>query len=499
MEGRDTYRIEWMNAFGKYWIKEREWCKDDVEMMRWLMTGANHATVDTCGEHIGSSAMADYKVIGRRMDQDTFDNPSKLLKQELGMQLPLKSIFKLRRDARKFAGRNRMPVVCGVLDPFYWYYDGYLMRGQTCSGREVLLANNKSLFFDECIVQHFHSTTVNAANLRLPSAVAFRDIYDLTNDAWNPVTYQHSQMNMSGELMTFAVGGPRFSRNGVLTADTTNNGLVIGVVRDCRHVALAPLFRYHYELPTNPSAKYINQHMAWLVQMRNQVLRQEDPFQDADEYGYVATQLTHLPRLVAFDAGNMLTFGEDPTRLSEEAVNRTFLKDLNREFRHRTDTSAIVQREPLNEPSVYVVNRRSLLTNKPQVFYNDDSSFVYSAALATNALKWSESVLGDCSKVFSSGELFKPIRTLALDGVDKVKLCVFGKGGGKDVMFSYCPPVNNDDGARDTKNWIFENHVEGLEEVCLRHLSISDLPPMKTIFLKRRTTNGCWTVFDGGP
>ena len=183
---------------------------------------------------------------------------------------------------------------------------------------------------------------------------------------------------------------------------------------------------------------------------------------------------------MAFDAGNMLTFGEDPTHLSKEAVNRTFLKDLNREFRHRMDTSAIVQREPLNEPSVYVVNRRSLLTNKPQVFYNDDSSFMYSAALATNALKWSESMLGDCSEVFSSGELFEPIRTLALD-VDKVKLCVFGKGGGKDVMFSYCPPVNDD--ARDdvpTKNWIFENsgsHIKGLEEVCLRHLSISDLPP----------------------
>ena len=351
-------------------------------------------------------------------------------------------------------------------------YDGYLKCGQTCSGCEVLLANNKSSFFDECIVQHFHSTTVNAANLCLPS-VTFRDIYDLTNDEWNPVTYQHSQMNMSGELMTFAVGGPRFSHNGVLTADnTTNNGLVIGVFRDCRHVALAPLFRYHYELPTNPSAKYIDQHMAWLVQMRNQVLRREDPFQDADEYGYVAMQLTHLPRLMAFDAGNMLTFGEDHTCLSEEAVNRTFLKDLNREFRHRTDMSAIVQREPLNEPSVYVVNRRSLLTNKPQVFYNDDSSFVYSTALATNALKWSESVLGDCSEVFSSGELFKPIRTLALNDVDKVKLCVFGKGRGKDVMFSYCPPINDD--ARDVpttmKNWIFENggsHIKGLEEVCL--------------------------------
>ena len=177
------------------------------------------------------------------MDEDTFDNPSKLLKQELGMQLPLKSIFKLRHDAWKFARRNRMPVACGVLDPFYWYYDGYLKCGQTCSGCEVLLANNKSSFFDECIVQHFHSTTMNPVNLRLPS-VTFRDMYDLMNNDWNPVTYQHSQMNMSEELMTFAVGGLRFSHNGVLTADTTNNRLLIGhgVIRDCRHVALAPLF-----------------------------------------------------------------------------------------------------------------------------------------------------------------------------------------------------------------------------------------------------------------
>ena len=137
---------------------------------------------------------------------------------------------------------------------------------------------------------------------------------------------------------------------------------------DCRHIALAPLFHYHYELPANPGVKYIDQHMAWLVQLRNQVLRMEDPFQDTDEYGYVASQLTHLPKLVAFDPGNMLTYGEDPTRLSEENVNRTFMSDLELEFRQRTDTSVLVQREPLNESSMYIVNRRSLLTNKPQVF-----------------------------------------------------------------------------------------------------------------------------------
>ena len=49
---------------------------------------------------------------------------------------------------------------------------------------------------------------------------------------------------------------------------------------------------------------------------------------------------------------------------------------------------------------------------------------------------------------------------------------MFGKGRGKDVMFSYCPPVNDD--ARDVpttmKNWMFVNggsHVKGLEEVRL--------------------------------
>ena len=481
MEKEPTYCVEWINAFGKYWIKEKEWCKDDVEMMRWLMTGANHAMVDTCGEHVGSNAMVSYKFVGSRMNEDVLDKPSKLLKQELGMQLPLKSVFKLRCDARKFARRNRIPVISGVLDPFYWYYSGYLNHGQVCSGCEVLLANNKSSFFDECVIQHFYSTTLNPSNLRLQSPT-FRDIYDLADEELNPVNYQHSQMNMSRELTTFAVGGPRFSCNSASTADTTNNGLVIGcgIVRDCRHVALEPLFRYHYELSTNPSAKYIDQHMAWLVQIRNQVLRREDPFQDADEYGYVATQLTHVPKLVAFDPGNMLTFGEDPARLSEEVVNRIFLKDLNREFRQRTDTSAMVQREPLNESSIYVVNRRSLLTNKPQVFYNDDSSFVYSAPLATNALKWTESILGDCSQIFSSGELFEPLRTLVLD-FNKVKPCVFGKGKGRDVMFSHCPPINYSQDMPTTrrKDWIFERgggHVKGLKNVCLRHLSVSSLP-----------------------
>ena len=144
-----------------------------------------------------------------------------------------------------------------------------------------------------------------------------------------------------------------------------------------------------------------------------------------------------------------------------------------------------MQSEPLNDSSVYVVNRRSLLTNKPQVFYNDDLSFVYSAPLATNALKWMESILGDCSGIYSSGELFEPIRMIALN-FDKVKLCVFGKRKGRDVMFLHCPPVNyaQDIPTTRTKDWIFEHggsHVKGLKNVCLRYLSVSDLPNRENI------------------
>ena len=64
-EGMDlVHRIEWMNAFGKYWIRGGEWCRDDVEMMHWLMTGVNHVTVDMCGEHVGSSAVSNLKYVG---------------------------------------------------------------------------------------------------------------------------------------------------------------------------------------------------------------------------------------------------------------------------------------------------------------------------------------------------------------------------------------------------------------------------------------------------
>ena len=115
------------------------------------------------------------------------------------------------------------------------------------------------------------------------------------------------------------------------------------------------------------------------------------------------------------------------------------------------------------------------------MFYNDDSSSIYTPALATNALKWTESMLGDCSEVFSSGEGLESIGTLALN-VDKVKMAIFGKinDDGK-VKFSHFPPINaisaNGSGG---SNWQFDprssSFVGGLKAMCLRHLSVSKLP-----------------------
>ena len=43
---------KWWSLFGKYWLVKNEKNDNDVELMRWLMTGANHGTVDTCGENV---------------------------------------------------------------------------------------------------------------------------------------------------------------------------------------------------------------------------------------------------------------------------------------------------------------------------------------------------------------------------------------------------------------------------------------------------------------
>ena len=87
----------------------------------------------------------------------------------------------------------------------------------------------------------------------------------------DPNSYQANCMDISGELMTFCVGGPRYFENNVCLEHSfhhpdRNQARDIHhqcVFRDCKFVYGSPLFRQHYEFPTNPSLKESNEHEPW--------------------------------------------------------------------------------------------------------------------------------------------------------------------------------------------------------------------------------------------
>ena len=135
---------------------------------------------------------------------------------------------------------------------------------------------------------------------------------------------------------------------------------------------------------------------------------EDDCFLDSDKYGYVASQLTHIPQLIGYEYGNVLTYSEhidnQPNNL-EARIKTTLhgpnlMRALHEEvpefpFNLCSDPVAVVQHYVLHDPSVYVINRKSVLVNKPCVYYNDDSCDIHCGPLSMNALKWSKGVLRD--------------------------------------------------------------------------------------------------------
>ena len=85
-----------------------------------------------------------------------------------------------------------------------------------------------------------------------------------------------------------------------------------------------------------------------------------------------------------------------------------------------------------------MVNRKGLITDKAQVFYNDDTSKVFCAPFIANSLKWSESFLGDTMMLDSCCKYEEPLRQCMMD-FDWPKISLF-KVGGNDYSFS--PPRN---------------------------------------------------------
>ena len=131
---------------------------------------------------------------------------------------------------------------------------------------------------------------------------------------------------------------------------------------------------------------------------------------------------------------------------------------------------------------MYVVNRKSLMVNKTQVNYNDDSSSVLCAPLSVNTLKWSESFMGDAMMYDLWCKYEEPLRRIAFD-FNCPKISLFSVAS-NDYSFSLPSNTNHIQGRRiefrdyDAVSILtkMKGLVQGKTLFCLRGLSIKDLP-----------------------
>ena len=307
---------KWWEIFGKYWLISNCHNDDDVKLMGWLMNGANHGTIDVCGENVSNMCpVMDCKWGIRLLKSSALDNHSKLLKMELGQQIPIKSSHKIKRDiGKRRQTLSNSPVLrSNSFDHCYWY-DQRVRKVSSlnaCGPIEYSLPNSRWGFFDECVTQKFSDTDLGQASL-----ISYRDENNnIMGDIYsNASSYQCHCMDISGELMTFCVGGPRYFENNLPLENSplwTEKNLAYDthmkdVFRDCKYVYGSPLFRIHYEYPTNPSLKGIvvnDPDNWWDIEERD-----SDIFEDPNEYGYVSTQLMHLPNYLGYNFGNVLSY-----------------------------------------------------------------------------------------------------------------------------------------------------------------------------------------------
>ena len=173
----------------------------------------------------------------------------------------------MKRDIVKWAVNGFSSAAFNVVkdekDSCCWFNRkvGIVREYQDCGPIELSLCNSRLSFFNECVTQRFfsvdpfkNSTTVhNDPTNNTP----ILDAYSNLN------SYQSHCMDLSKELMTLAVGGPRFFENNTLFENSSlwadrnlaKNIHCMDTFRDCKYVYGSPLFRYSYEFPTNPAMK----------------------------------------------------------------------------------------------------------------------------------------------------------------------------------------------------------------------------------------------------
>ena len=268
--------------------------------------------------------------------------------------------------------------------------------------------------------------------------VAIGNVYSNTN------SFESQCASISGELHTFCIGGPWYFQNNTLLENSPSRGLInpakdihnICVFRDTKHVCGSPLFRHHYECPMNPSLMHhVDQDAWWDINHR-----EDNCFLGSNKYGYVASQLTHITQLIGCDYGNVLTYSEhidnQPNNL-EARIKTTLhgpnlIRALRKEvpvlpFNLCSDPVAVVQCDVLHDPSIYVINRKSVLVNKLCVDYNVDSCDTHCGPLSMNALKWSEGFLEDNLSIEGNCKYEEPIWSIVMDA-DYPKLSISEQG-----------------------------------------------------------------------
>ena len=140
---------------------------DDVKLMSWLMNGANHGTIDVCGENVSSMRPVHDRRRGiRLLRSNTVDNHSKLLKMELGQQIPIKSPHKMKRDVMKRVKSLNPTLAPRNLDQgSCWYDDKIMQSSSSCGPLEYSFPNSKWGFFNECVTQRFFDRDPDAGTL----------------------------------------------------------------------------------------------------------------------------------------------------------------------------------------------------------------------------------------------------------------------------------------------------------------------------------------------
>ena len=224
--------------------------------MRWLMNGANHGTVDTCGENVSCFNEGKSKQIGHRL---IIDNNSKVLRKEFGQQIPIKSRQKMNRDVDKFVEKTfGEEHSIGLSRHGCWKWQHF----------DYIEPNTRNGFFDSCVVQKFYTRDLCPSMLTLyrnDDNTIMEDVYGNLNG------YESQCASVSGELMTFCIGGPRYFQNNTLLENSplwtclnpANDIHDTDIFRDTKYTYGSPLFRQHYEYPTNPSLNGVDNDEAW--------------------------------------------------------------------------------------------------------------------------------------------------------------------------------------------------------------------------------------------